>query len=261
MPATVISSFDNASLRDSVGAAEWEARVNLAAVFRVSYHLGWNDTIRNHATARIPGTPDQFLMNPRGLGWHEITASNLLRLDLDGNILGDTDLAPGPAGLNFHSAILREMPDIQSTFHIHPSAGVVVSATEEGLIYVDQGGCSLYGEVSYHDFEGLAEAADEAPRIIAELGDTHAMIMRNHGLLTVGRTIGETFSFMHGLVAACEIQVRLMSTGAPIRRISQEVLEHTSRQMKARRGNKPSGELDWQMYLRLAESLDPSFKN
>lgn len=261
MPATVISSFDNASLRGSVSAAEWEARVSLAALFRVTYHLGWNDTIRNHATSRIPDTPEHFLMNPRGLGWHEITASSLLRLDLDGNILSESDLAPGPAGLNFHSAILREKPDIQSTFHIHPSAGVVVSATEDGLIYVDQGGCSLYGEVSYHDFEGLAEEADEAPRIIADLGDKHTMIMRNHGLLTVGRTIGEAFSFMHSLVTACEIQVQLMSTGAPIRHISKEVLEHTSQQMNRRRGDKPSGGLDWEMHLRLAESLDPSFKN
>jgi ribulose-5-phosphate 4-epimerase/fuculose-1-phosphate aldolase len=254
-------NFDNASLRHSVGAAEWETRVNLAAVFRACYHFGWNDTVRNHATARIPDAPDQFLMNPARLGWHEITASSLLRLDLDGNILGESDLGPGPAGLNFHSAILREMPEIQSTFHIHPIAGIVVSATEEGLIYVDQGGCSLYGDVAYHDFEGLAEEADEAPRIIADFRDKHAMIMRNHGLLTIGRTIGEAFSFMHRLIDACETQVQLMSTGAPIRRISQEVLEHTSRQMKARRGNTPGGALDWAMYFRLAESLDPSFKS
>ncbi len=261
MPATAISNLDDASLRGSVSAAEWETRVDLAALFRAAYHLGWNDTIRNHATARLADAPDQFVMNPAGLGWHEITASSLVRLDLDGNMLGESDLAPGPAGVNFHSAILRAKPEITCSIHIHPIAGVVVSATEEGLIYVDQGGCSLYGEVAYHDFEGLAQEADEAPRIIADLGDKHTMIMRNHGLLTVGRTIGEAFSFMHRLATACETQVRLMSTGAAIRRVPQAVLEHTARQMEARRGNKPGGELDWAMYFRLAESLDPSFKS
>jgi ribulose-5-phosphate 4-epimerase/fuculose-1-phosphate aldolase len=160
----------------------------------------------------------------------------------------------------FHSAILRAKPEIQCTFHLHPTAGVVVSATEEGLIYVDQGGCALYGNVAYHDFEGLADEADEAPRIIADLGDNNIMIMWNHGLLTVGRTIGEAFNYMHRLIGACETQVQLMSTGAAIRRVPQEVLEHTSRQMEARRGNKPIGGLDWEMYFRLAESLDPSFR-
>ena len=261
MPASVISDIDTASVRGSVSAAEWEARVNLAALFRVAHHFGWNDTVRNHATARLPDAPDQFLMNPAGLGWNEITASSLLRLDRDGNILSESDLAPGPAGLNFHSAILRAKPELQCTFHLHPTAGVVVSATEEGLIFVDQGGCALYGNVAYHDFEGLAEAADEAPRIIADLGDNNIMIMRNHGLLTVGRTIGEAFSYMHRLVDACETQVRLMSTGAKIRRVPPEVLEHTRRQMEARRGNKPIGGLDWGMYFRLAESLDPSFRS
>lgn len=261
MPATVVSDIDTASLRGSVSAAEWETRVDLAALFRVAHHFGWNDTVRNHATARLPDAPDHFLMNPMGLGWHEITASSLLKLDRDGNVLSESDLGPGAAGLNFHSAILRAKPEIRCTFHIHPIVGVVVSATEEGLIYVDQGGCSLYGDVAYHDFEGLAEEADEAPRIIADLGDRHAMIMRNHGLLTVGRTVGEAFTYMHRLVTACETQVRLMSTGAPIRRVPRDVLEHTRRQLDARRGNKPLGGLDWAMYRRLAESLDPAFQD
>ena len=260
MPDTTVSEGNGASLRGRVSDAEWETRVNLAAAFRVAHHHGWNETVRNHITARLPDAPEHFLMNPMGLGWHEITASNLLKVDLDGTVLTESDLAPGPAGLNFHSAILRAKPDLNCTFHIHPTQGVAVSAMKDGLIYVDQGGCALYGQVAYHEFEGLAEEADEAPRIVSDLGDKFAMIMWNHGLLTVGRTIGEAVTYMASLVAACDLQIRLMSTGAEIRSIPEEVLEHTSRQMAKRRGNKPGGELDWQMYLRLADRLDPSFK-
>jgi ribulose-5-phosphate 4-epimerase/fuculose-1-phosphate aldolase len=202
-------------------------------------------------TARLPDNHTHFLMNPRGLGWHEITASNLIKLDLDGNVLSDTDLLPGPAGLNFHSATLRTKPEIACTLHLHTMEGVIVSALEEGLQFFDQEGCAIYGQVSYHRFEGLAEEKDEAPRIIADLGDKFTMIMRNHGLLTVGRTIGEAFTYMEKLIRACDTQVRIMSTGGTASRIPQDVLEHTYRQMEARRGNKPAGELEWKMYRRM----------
>lgn len=250
---------ERASVRDRVSVAEWETRVELAAAFRAAYHFGWNRTISNHFTARLPDNHAHFLMNPRGLGWHEITASDLVKLDLDGKVLSDAALLPGPAGLNFHSAILRAKPEIACTMHIHPMHGVVVSALEEGLQFFDQEGCSIYGQVSYHAFEGLAEEKDEAPRIIADLGDKFAMIMRNHGLLSVGRTIGEAFTYMEKLLRACETQVQIMSTGGTARRIPVEVCEHTYRQMEARRGNQPAGELEWKMYRRLVQRLDPSF--
>ncbi|HXQ54156.1 MAG TPA: class II aldolase/adducin family protein [Stellaceae bacterium] len=244
--------------RNSVSAAEWEAREELAAAFRAAYRLGWNRTISNHMTARLPDNPAHFLMNPRGLGWHEITAANLIKLDLDGNVLSETELLPGPAGLNFHSAILRAKPEIACTLHLHTMEGVIVSALEEGLRFYDQDSCTIYGQVSYHQFEGLAEEADEAPRIIADLGDKFAMIMLNHGLLTVGRTVGEAFTTMDKLIHACETQLRIMSTGGTARQIPREVAEHTFRQMEARRGNKPAGDLEWKMYRRMGESLDPS---
>jgi len=249
-----------AARKSEVSEAQWDARVNLAAAFRIAYHLGWNSTIRNHITARVPDAPDTFLMNPMGLGWHEITASSLLQIDLDCKILTPTNLKPAPAGLNFHSAILRAKPDLACTLHVHPLDGIVVSATKQGLIYVDQGGCSLYGDIAYHDYEGLAQDEEEGPRIVADLGDKHAMIMWNHGLLTVGRTIGEAFSTMVRLTAACSVQVKLMTAGADIRHLPQEIVEHTNAQMTARRGNKSGGELDWQMYLRQAEQLDPGFR-
>lgn len=236
--------------------AELETRTELAAAFRAAYRLGWNRTISNHMTARLPDNPDHFLMNARGFGWHEITPGNLIKLDLDGRVLSETELLPGPAGLNFHSAILRAKPEINSTLHLHPMAGVVVSTLDEGLRFYDQESCAIWGQVSYHAFEGLAEEKDEAPRIIADLGDRFTMIMRNHGLLTVGRTIGEAFVFMDKLLRACETQERVMATGGKARPIPAEVGEHTWRQMEARRGNKPGGDLEWRMYRRLVGAAE-----
>jgi ribulose-5-phosphate 4-epimerase/fuculose-1-phosphate aldolase len=240
-----------ATKQGAVSGAEWETRTELAAAFRAAYRFGWNRTISNHMTARLPDNHGHFLMNPRGLGWHEITAQNLIKLDLDGRVLSDTELMPGPAGLNFHSAILRSKSDIACTMHLHTMQGVVVSALEEGLQFFDQEGCAIYGQVSYHEFEGLAEEKDEAPRIIADLGDKFTMIMKNHGLLSVGRTVGEAFTYMEKLIRACETQVLIMSTGGAARRIPEDVLEHTWRQLEARRGNQPAGDLEWKMYKRL----------
>jgi ribulose-5-phosphate 4-epimerase/fuculose-1-phosphate aldolase len=245
--------------RDQISGPEWETRVEFAAAFRAAYHFGWNRTISNHMTARLPDNHTHFLMNPRGLGWHEITASNLIKLDLDGNVLSETELMPGPAGLNFHSAILRAKPEIACIIHLHPIQGVVISALEEGLQFFDQDSCSLYGQVSTHQFEGLAEEKDEAPRIIADLGDKFAMIMLNHGLLTVGRTIGEAFVYMDQLIRACETQLRVMSAGGTARQVPAEVCERTSRQMAARRGNKPAGDLEWKMYRRMVKQFDAGF--
>lgn len=260
MPDTGYSAQRVLAREGEVSDAEWETRVNLAAAFRVSHHLGWNDTVFNHISARIPDAPDRFLMNPRDLGWHEVTASNLVKLDLDCNVLSDTDVPPNPAGLNFHSAILRLKPEINCTLHIHALHGVVVSAMKDGLMHFDQSSCALYGQVAYHEFEGLAEDEDEGPRIVRDLGEKFAMIMWNHGLLTVGRTIGEAFAYMRRLTNACETQVTLMSTGAEVRRLPEAVVRHTYEQMSGRRGNEPAGETEWPMALRLAERLDPAFR-
>jgi ribulose-5-phosphate 4-epimerase/fuculose-1-phosphate aldolase len=248
--------LERGSVRDRVSAAEWDTRVELASAFRAAYQLGWNRTISNHMTARLPDRHGHFLMNARGFGWHEITPSNLIKLDLDGNVLSDTELLPGPAGLNFHSAILRAKPEIDCTIHLHSMQGVIVSTLEEGLRFFDQESCAIYGQVSYHQFEGLAEEQDEAPRIIADLADKFTMIMLNHGLLTVGRTIGEAFSYMDKLIRACDTQVRIMATGGTARQLPAEVCEHTYRQIETRRGNKPAGELEWKMWRRMVEQPD-----
>ncbi len=257
--ASIIDRSHN-SLRGSVSDAEWETRVALAAGCRLAQHFGWNDSIRNHLTARVPDEPEKFLMNPVGLMWNEITASDFLKVDFEGNVYTESDMPPGPAGLGFHGAILKANPEKNCSFHLHEAAGVVVSAMTEGLIYTNQESLTLYGLVGYHEFEGLADEATEGPRIASELGDNVAMIMGNHGLLSVGRSIHEGFYFMQRLVEACQIQVKLMATGADIRHISKEVCEHTYRQFQIRSQKRPLGQADWKAYLRLADRLDPSYK-
>lgn len=253
-------AFEVDSLEGRVSEGEWQTRLNLAAAFRVAHHMGWNDTIGNHIAARVADAPDTMLINPRGLGWHEVTASSLVKADLHGNFIGDPALKPGPAGFNFHSCILRMKPEIACTFHLHPLDGVVVSALEGGLQFFDQSSCALYGEVAYHDFEGLAQEADEGPRIVSDLGDRFAMIMWNHGLLTVGRTIGEAFEFMTRLIAACQVQTKVLGSGVKPRPMPKELGEHTHAQMRRRWANTPFGNLEWKMYLRLADRLDPSYR-
>ncbi|NKB21681.1 MAG: hypothetical protein GKS01_14415 [Alphaproteobacteria bacterium] len=259
MATSAISLHEDESLRGKVSEAEWDARVQLAAAFRICYANGWNGSTANHMTARVPDEPEHFLMNASDFAWDEITASNLLKLDHDGKVLSDTDRKPRPAGLNFHSAIQREMPHIDCTIHLHPKAGVVVSAMKEGLMFFDQGSCSVYGQVTYHDFEGIAQEADEAPRILADLGDKYTMIMRNHGLLTVGRTIAEAMAFMGRLVGACETQERLLATNATPVPLSKEVCEFTVSQIAGRSGNAPIGDTDWQAQFRRLVRQDTSF--
>jgi ribulose-5-phosphate 4-epimerase/fuculose-1-phosphate aldolase len=250
---------DDESLRGKVSEAEWGARVQLAAAFRICHARGWNSSTANHMTARVPDEPEHFLMNASDFSWDEITASNLLKLDHDGKVLGDTDRKPRPAGLNFHSAIQREMPQMACSLHLHPMAGIVVSAMKEGLHCVDQASGAVYGQVTYHDFEGLAQEADEAPRILSDLGDKYTMIMRNHGLLTVGRTIAEAVAYMGRLVHACETQERLLSTSATPVPLSTEVLKFTASQMAERAGNQPIGDTEFQAAFRRQVRQDPSF--
>ncbi len=249
-----------ALLRNSISDAETKTRVTLAAAFRVAHHLGWNDTINNHIAAKIPGEPGVFLMNPVGLGWHEVRACDLIKSDFDGNYQHETPHRLAPAGFNFHSAILRELDHVNCTLHVHATPLVVVSAMEEGFKFFDQGACALYDDLGYHDFEGLAQEEEEAPRIIADLGPRHALMMRNHGALTVGATIGEAFYFMRRLVDSCDVQAKLMMSGTPVRTVSEDIQKFTKSQMNKRRDGKPFGRLDWEMYFRLAEKLDPDFK-
>lgn len=255
----MIKSVETNGRQIAQSDTEWDLRVDLAAAFRMAYAQGWNRGINNHITARIPDQPDQFLMNPFGLGWDEITASTLVRTSLAGVPLSHRQAKLAPAGLNFHSGMLRERPDLNCILHVHPMIGVVMSALEDELMIVDQSSCHIYGEVGYHSFEGFAEEDDEVPRLLSDLGDRHALIMRNHGLLSVGRSVAEAFQFMRRLIEACEIHVRLASTGAPIRAIPVEVLEHTRRQVTQKRNKPGYSQNEWAYHRRSAQRIAPGF--
>ena len=262
MPDTMMPEWNPPSLEGRVSDAEWEVRVDLAAAFRVSYHFGWNNTINNHISARVPDEPEHFVMNPRGLGWHEVTASSLIKSDYNGNDLSESELNLAPAGRNFHGAILDLRRDLNCVFHMHAKAGVVISATEDGFFAFDQGSSMLVGNIAYHDFRGLADEADEGPEIVEDLGANKMMIMRNHGLLTVGGNVGEAFALMHRLADSCATLADLLMTNSKINRVPDEVCKVTQDQIAGRRkgDNQPDGGLEWKMYRRLAEKLDPSYR-
>ena len=254
-----ISRIGGVALNRPVGEAEQKLRVELAAAFRIAHHLGWNIDTLNHITLRIEGS-DAFLMNALGLGWDEITASSLVTATFGGQILSHSGVRLAPAGFNFHSGILKARPDINCVIHTHEDAGTVVAACDDPLMVFDQGGCRLFDEVGYHAFEGLANQEDEVPRILQDLGHRHALIMRNHGLLSVGASVGEAFGWMRALVDACTLQERVLATGRPYRTISEDLQKRTKLQMAGNnRGNTPREDHSWQYFLRLAERLDPAF--
>ena len=252
-----ISQIGGVELDYPKSPAERALRIELAAAFRIAHHFGWNIDTLNHITARIPGT-DTFLMNPLGLAWDEITASSLVTVDYDRNILSHSGVKVAPAGFNFHSGILKVRPDINCVLHTHETSGAILSSVEQRLVVLTQGACRLHGEVGYHAFEGLAREEDEVPRILRDLGQGHTLIMLNHGLLSVGASVGEAFGWMRVLIDACDMQVRAMATGARLRPIAEDIQIQTKAQMS---GNKPGPRDDhsWQYWLRLAERLDPSF--
>jgi ribulose-5-phosphate 4-epimerase/fuculose-1-phosphate aldolase len=250
-----------ASLNGKVSEGEWQTRVELAAAFRVAYYYGWNETINNHISARIPDQPDHFVMNPVGIGWDEVTASSLITADIHGNIVSDSSLTLAKSGQNFHTIVQRDRPDLQCIFHIHPADGVIISALKDGLQFFDQNACALYGKVGRHGFEGMVEEKSEGERIVEDIEGNYALIMANHGLLTAGRTIGEAFTLMQRLIKACDVQIRVMATGAPYNVIPDEIAELTATQMWERRGNKPFGVRTWPAIMRLADRLDPGYQN
>lgn len=195
--------------------AEWRTRVDLAAAYRLIAHFGMDDLIYNHISARVPGPEEHFLLNPFGLLYEEVTASSLVKVDLDGNRIDSTDSKINPAGYVIHSCVHRERPDLTCIIHTHTTAGAGVSAQEGGLLPLSQTSLLYWDLIGYHDFEGLALNIDEQRRLLADLGaEKHILILRNHGLLACGRSIPEAFIMMYYLEQACRIQIAAQAAGA-----------------------------------------------
>lgn len=201
------------SLKDKVSAEEWKARVDLAAMYRLTALYGWTDMIFTHISHRVPGPDHHFLINPYGMFFEEITASSLVKVDLEGNIIQETPYFVNPAGFTIHSAVHSAGEDNHVVMHLHTDDGVAVSSQKEGLLPLNQTSMIAMTDLSYHDYEGIALDHGERERLVADLGTTHNMILRNHGTLTVGATAAECFLRMFFLERACTMQVRALTAG------------------------------------------------
>jgi ribulose-5-phosphate 4-epimerase/fuculose-1-phosphate aldolase len=208
---------------------EWQARLDLAAAYRLAAIYGWTDLNNTHFSARIPGT-EEFLLNPFGMFFDEITASSLIKLDRDGKILGDSDYPANPAGFVIHGAIHMSSPDLNWVIHTHSRFGAAVATQRQGLLPVSQKALTLMGWLAYHDFEGTATDVGERPRIVRDLGDRRILILRNHGLMTVGKTVGEAFVWMYRIETACRIQIDALSGGSELQPISEATRQKTVEQ-------------------------------
>lgn len=241
--------------------AEWRTRVDLAAVFRLLDHFGMIDSIYTHATARVPGEPDHFLINPYDCMFAEVTASNLVKMNLDGKLIDGAHV--NPAGYTIHSAILGAREDVHCVIHTHTAAGVAVSCLEDGVLPLNQWALQFHNRVARHPYEGIALDLDERKRLVASLGRHQVLLLDNHGVATAGRSIAEAFKLIHNLERACRAQLQILACGRPIIPLDPAVCEKTARQyqdgMDALIDQPPENDLEWQALLRLTRRVHPDF--
>ncbi|MGE5087919.1 MAG: class II aldolase/adducin family protein [Candidatus Levyibacteriota bacterium] len=242
-----------------VEAAEWQQRVDLAACYRLVAMFGWDDLIFTHISARVPGPAHHFLINPYGMMFSEVTASSLVKVDLDGRKVGDSPYDINPAGFTIHSAIHAAREDANFVIHLHSINGTAVSAQASGVLPLSQHSIIVLSSLAYHDYEGLALNDDEKPRLVRDLGDRRFLMLRNHGLLTVGRSAAEAFVAMYFFETACMIQVRSMAGGSPLRHIDASIVEGAQAQWESVTHGTGGG-LAWPALLRKVERADPGFR-
>ena len=250
-------AFSLPNIQSQVSATEWETRVHLAACYRLIALYGWDDLIFTHVSARVPGT-DDFLINPYGLMFDEITASSLVKLDLDGNKRMDTPFDINPAGYTIHSAMHAVRHDVNCVLHTHTTAGVAVSAQQQGLLPLSQQSLFPLCSLAYHEYEGVALNLDERARLQADLGNKRFMILRNHGLLTVGASVADAFLAMFILQSACEIQLQAQSGGAALTAVPAQIVAGMQAQSEVvLRG--AGGALAWPGLLRKLDRELPGY--
>ena len=253
------TQFKPRPVKDQVSPAEWALRQDLACAFRVIAHLGWDDLVFTHLSARVENEPFAFLLNPFDLGFDEITASSLLKLDGDGRALLDSGGATNPAGFVIHSALQMGRDDARVVMHLHTVNGAAVSAMRFGLLPITQAAAQVLPEVAYHDYEGIAVDNEERARLVRDLGDKTLLMLRNHGTLAVGRTVGEAFTKLWFFERACAMQVAALSAGrdnlvdCPPESVAQ------AHAFGERTLGFVAGELVWPAMRRKMERLDPSF--
>lgn len=257
--AHALSTVDIPPMQGRVSPEEWRIRVDLAAAYRLVAYYGWDDLIFTHLSARVPGPEHHFLLNPYQLMFEEVTASSLVKVDMSGNPVEPTPFITNAAGFTIHSALHMAREDAQAVIHLHTPNGQAVAAHAEGLLPLTQTAMAIRSEIAYHDYEGIAVDLDERERIVADLGDKSAMILRNHGTLALGDNVGEAFIKIYFLERACEAQVKALAAGHEnVSNPPQGAPELTAQQGKA--GLKMAANLlAWPALLRKAYRLDPSF--
>jgi ribulose-5-phosphate 4-epimerase/fuculose-1-phosphate aldolase len=246
------------SMKDQVSADEWQLRCDLAACYRLVALYGWSDLIFTHISARVPGPEHHFLINPYGMMFDEITASSLIKVDQDGNKLSESPLPVNRAGFVIHSAIHAVRDDAQCVIHTHTRAGVGVSAQRNGLLPVSQQSMFVLASLAYHDCEGVALHDAEKPRLQDDLGTANFLMLRNHGLLTVGRSIADAFLSMYTFENACQIQLAAQSGGAELSIIAPEILSGTAEAMKVQTSGL-GGAFVWPALIRKLNRVDDSY--
>jgi len=248
-----------ATLASRVSPEEWSARVELAACYRLIAHFRMTDWIYNHISARVPGDQGHhYLINPFGLLYEEVSASNLVKVDVEGRLCEDVGLDVNPAAFVIHGAIHAARPEIGCVLHTHTAAGAGVAAQQQGLLPVSQHAFKVLDRVAYHDFEGIALDTDEQQRLVADIGDKDVLILRNHGLLTMGRTVPQAFELMFFLERACQIQIAAQAGGSRLVVPPDAVCARTSAQFRG--DDRYVQGRDWQALLRLLDRIDPSYR-
>jgi ribulose-5-phosphate 4-epimerase/fuculose-1-phosphate aldolase len=242
-----------------VSAEEWQLRVDLAACYRLVALYGWSDLVFTHISARVPGPEHHFLINPSGLMFDEITASSLVKVDQQCNKIIDSPYPVNPAGFVIHSAVHAAREDIQCVLHTHTKAGIAVSAQKNGVLPISQQSTFVLASLAYHDYEGVAFRDDEKPRLQADMGHANFLMLRNHGLLTCGKTIADAFLSMYTFENTCQIQIAAQSGGSELTHVNPQIIEGVGQAMKVQSGGL-GGMFVWPSLIRKLDRIDDSYK-
>lgn len=261
MAVTAVSSGGESTIRDRVSPEEWEVRVDLAAFYRVVARHGWDDLTGTHISAKVPGEPGNFLLNPYGLLFEEITASSLVKVNLDGEVVleGQGGYPVNAAGFTIHSAVLGAREDVTCAAHTHTVPGMAISAVDEGLLPMHQKAMRFYKRISYHDYEGVATNLDERERLVRDLGGNNAMVLKNHGLLTCGPSVRTAWLLLYNLEKCCKVQLAVEASGGTPIMPSDTLAESTYHQYDTMG---VSSRIDgWDSLKRMLDKADPSYKH
>jgi len=256
--ANVDNLRDIPSLRHQAGESEWTARVDLAAAYRLAHEYGWADSIYNHISMRVPDEPNYFLIKAHELLYNEVSASNLVKVDMTQKDVDESVHVNRP-GFTLHGGLLKDRKDVNCCYHTHIPACIAVANQTDGLLPVSQTAMRFIGDIGYHDYEGITENLEERARIASNIGDKNVLLMRNHGVVTCGKSVRDAFVRMRDIADACELQLRLQATGAKFSLPSEEVLKTYKAQRKSHDSGR--GSADWPGFLRRLDQIDPSYKD